>query len=107
MSSRPRVSVPATAASGDIIEIKALISHTMESGQRRDASGNRIPRKIINQFACSFNDEPVFSCAIEPAVAANPFLSFSARVTESGTFRFTWTDDDGSVYEAEEAIEVS
>jgi sulfur-oxidizing protein SoxZ len=79
----------------------------MESGQRRDREGRTIPRKIINRFTCEFNGKPVFSCEIEPAVAANPYLQFSARVEESGTFKFSWTDDDGTTITAEEKIAVS
>jgi sulfur-oxidizing protein SoxZ len=104
---RPRVSVPDTAAAGDVITIRALISHLMESGQRRDTAGNLVPRKIINRFACRLDGEEVFSCDLEPAVAANPYLEFTVRVEESGTFAFEWTDDDGSVYTHEAAITVS
>ena len=104
---KPRVKVPKTAAAGDIIKIKTLLSHTMESGQRKDKEGNVIPRKIINKFVCEFNGATVFSADIDPAVAANPYFEFKAKVTESGTFKFMWTDDDGSVIEAEKKIEVS
>ncbi len=104
---KARIKVPKTAAAGDVIKIKSLVSHTMESGQRKDKEGNVIPRKIINNFDCQFNGESVFSCDIDPAIAANPFLEFRARVTESGTFKFMWTDDDGTVIEAEKNIEVS
>jgi sulfur-oxidizing protein SoxZ len=107
MSARPRIRVPSTASVGEVILIKTLISHHMESGQRRDADGNVIPRHIINRFECSFNGAPVFSCDLEPSVSANPFIEFNAKVMESGTFAFSWTDDDGSVYEAEETITVS
>lgn len=105
--SKPRIKVPKKAAAGDVIKIKALVSHSMESGQRKDKEGNLIPRKIINKFVCSFNGSPVFSCAIDPAVSANPYLEFRAKVMESGTFTFQWTDDDESVIEAEKAIEVA
>ena len=100
----PRVRVPATAKAGELIEIKTLISHEMESGQRKDAQGKPIPRKIINKFTCEFNGRPVFSCALEPAISANPFIQFDARIDEEGTFKFAWTDDDGSVVTAEEKI---
>ncbi|MCT8988918.1 thiosulfate oxidation carrier complex protein SoxZ [Chelativorans sp. SCAU2101] len=103
---RPRVKVPKTAAAGEVITIKTLISHDMESGQRKDSEGNTIPRKIINKFTCDFNGQTVFSCDIDPAISANPYFEFNAKVAESGTFKFTWVDDDGSVYEAEEKIEV-
>lgn len=107
MAAKPRVKVPKKASAGDIIKIKTLISHVMESGQRKDKEGNIIPRKIINNFLCEFNGNVVFSADIDPAVAANPYFEFSAKVTESGTFKFKWTDDDGSVVETEKQIEVS
>jgi len=107
MAAKPRVKVPKSAAAGDIIKIKTLLSHTMESGQRKDKEGNVIPRKIINKFVCEFNGAMVFSADIDPAVAANPYFEFKAKVNESGTFKFIWTDDDGSVIETEKQIEVS
>lgn len=104
---KPRIKVPKEAKAGELVTIKTLISHEMESGQRKDKDGNVIPRKIINRFACDFNGEPVFSCDIDPAISANPYFEFSAKLSESGTFTFTWTDDDGSVYTDEEKITVN
>ena len=105
---KARVKVPKTAAAGEIITIKTLISHRMESGQRTDAeTGELIPRKIINKFSCEFNGKTVFSCDIDLAIPATPFLQFNARVQESGPFNFTWTDDDGTVTEATRDITVS
>lgn len=103
---KPRVKLPKTAAAGEVITIKTLISHEMESGQRKDKDGKVIPRQIINKFTCDFNGAPVFSCDIDPAVSANPYFEFSAKVAESGTFKFAWADDDGSIYEDEQQIEV-
>lgn len=103
---KPRVKLPKTAAKNEIVTIKSLISHDMESGQRKDSSGKIIPRKIINKFTCEFNGKPVFSCNIEPAVSANPYLEFTTKVPESGTFKFSWVDDDGSVYTDEQQIKV-
>jgi sulfur-oxidizing protein SoxZ len=105
-TSKPRVKVPKTAKPGEVIVIKTLINHEMESGQRKDKDGNVIPRKIINKFACEFNGQPVFSCDIDPAISANPYFEFSAKVAESGTFKFSWADDDGAVYTDEQKIEV-
>lgn len=103
---KPRVKLPKKADKGEVITIKTLISHPMESGQRKDKSGNVIPRQIINSFECAFNGEVVFSCDMDPAVSANPYLEFTARVEESGIFAFTWVDDDGSVYSKEQKITV-
>lgn len=104
---KPRVKVPKKASKGEVITIKTLISHPMESGQRKDKkTGELIPRRIINKFTCEYNGQVVFSCDLDPAVSANPYLEFSAKVDESGAFTFTWTDDDGSVYTTEKKITV-
>lgn len=106
MASKPRVKVPKKAEAGDIITIKTLISHKMESGQRKDKKGEKIPRKIINRFTATFNGTEVFSADIDPAVSANPYLEFRVKVNESGTFKFLWVDDDGSEYTTEKKITV-
>ena len=97
MADKPRLKLPNEAKKGEVIEIKTLMPHIMESGQRKDKDGKTIPRKIINKFACEFNGKPVFTADLEPAIAANPYLQFFAKVEESGTFKFSWTDDDGTV----------
>lgn len=106
MADKPRLKIPSEAKKGDIVEIKTLMPHVMESGQRKDKDGKVIPRKIINKFTCTFNGKPVFSADLEPAIAANPYLQFYVRVEESGTFKFAWTDDDGTVTTAEHSITV-
>ncbi|MGM4988737.1 thiosulfate oxidation carrier complex protein SoxZ [Tardiphaga sp. 841_E9_N1_2] len=94
----PRVRVPTQAKPGELIEIKTLISHEMESGQRKDAAGKVVPRKIINKFTAAFNGKTVFEADWNPAISANPYQSFFYKATESGEFTFTWKDDDGSDY---------
>ncbi|HEX2841259.1 thiosulfate oxidation carrier complex protein SoxZ [Hyphomicrobium sp.] len=103
----PRVRMPATAKTGEIIEVKTLISHEMESGQRKDAAGKIIPRHIINKFTATFNGQEILSADWHPAISANPYQSFSVRATQSGKFVFSWFDDDGSVYTSEHQITVS
>ena len=102
----PRVRMPTTAKAGEIIEVKTLIAHEMESGQRRDAAGQLIPRKIIKQFTATFNGQEIMRSDWASAVSSNPFLSFFVRVPETGTFSFTWLDDDGSVYKTEQKVTV-
>src|SRR5258708_36798550 len=97
MAEKPRLKLPKEAKKGEIIEIKTLMPHIMESGQRKDKDGKTIPRKIINTFACEFNGKPVFKANLEPAVAANPYIQFFAQAEESGTFKFRWTGEDGTV----------
>ncbi|WP_102108669.1 thiosulfate oxidation carrier complex protein SoxZ [Oceaniglobus roseus] len=102
----PRVRVPKSAKPGEDITIKTLISHPMESGQRKDKEGNTIPRSIINRFVATFNGETVIDVTMEPAISTNPYFEFVAKVPEAGTFEFTWYDDDGSVYTDKQDIAV-
>ena len=104
---KPRVKVPKTASAGESITIKTLISHKMESGQRKDDDGNIIPRSIINRFTADFNGQNVIDVTLEPAISTNPYFQFEAIVPESGEFQFTWYDDDGDVYETTKKIDVS
>lgn len=103
----PRVRVPATAKKGEVIEIKTLISHDMESGQRKDSAGKTIPRQIINKFTVAFNGKPVFEADWHGAISANPYQAFFFKAEESGELVFTWHDDNGSKYTAKNALTVS
>ena len=104
---KPRVKVPKSAAAGEAITIKTLISHKMESGQRKDGDGNVIPRSIINRFTADFNGQNVIDVTLEPAISTNPYFEFEATVPEAGEFKFTWYDDDGSVYETAKNIAIA
>jgi sulfur-oxidizing protein SoxZ len=103
---KPRVKVPKSAAAGEAVVIKTLISHKMESGQRKDDDGNLIPRSIINRFTCDFNGQNVIDVKMEPAISTNPYFEFQATVPEAGEFKFTWYDDDGDVYEDAKSIAI-
>ena len=102
----PRVRMPTTAKAGETIEVKTLIRHEMETGQRKDAAGNIVPRKIIKQFVAKFNGSEIMKADWHSAVSANPYQSFFVRVPETGTFEFSWIDDDGSVYKSEHKVTV-
>jgi sulfur-oxidizing protein SoxZ len=106
MAARALVNVPKTASKGQVIEIKTLISHTMESGFRHDSVGAPIPRDIITDFTCSYNGEEIFRATLYPAIAANPFITFHTVATETGTLAFKWTGDNGFVAEASANITV-
>ena len=106
-NSVPRVRVPAQAKAGDMIEIKTLISHEMESGQRKDSAGKVIPRQIINKFTAAFNGKTVFEADWFPSISANPYQSFFFKAKETGEFTFTWKDDNGSDYTAKAKLTVA
>ncbi len=100
----PRVRVPSPARPGEIVEVRALVTHAMESGERVDAGGQRQPRRILNAFDCRFDGKEVFAATLEPAIAANPSFAFFVGIDAAGTFAFSWTDDDGSVVRASQAV---
>ena len=102
---RALINVPKTAKRGDVIEIKTLISHIMETGYRHGTNGQVIPRDIIERFVCSYNGEEVFRAELFPAIGANPFISFFTVATASGTLAFEWTGDNGFV--ATESVNIT
>jgi sulfur-oxidizing protein SoxZ len=94
-ASKPRVRLPDEIQAGEVIEIKALIMHVMETGNRKDQDGRPIPRNIIHTFTAHFEGELIFKAEFGPGVAANPFLSFTLKVPGPGELRVSWRDDDG------------
>jgi sulfur-oxidizing protein SoxZ len=100
-----RIEVPATAKRGEIIEIRTLIRHDMETGFRRTNLGVPVPRDIISQFWCIYNGVEICRVDLHPSVAANPYISFSTIATESGTLVFNWSGDNG--FTASESVSIS
>jgi sulfur-oxidizing protein SoxZ len=108
MSVKPRIKLnKQEAKKGELVEVKSLVQHVMESGQRKDGKGNTIPRKILNKFMCTVNGKEVFSAEFEPAIAENPYIQFSFKAVESGQVVLTWIDDDGSKIVGHEKITVN
>ena len=106
-SVKPRIKLDKKEAKqGELVEVKALVSHIMETGQRKSADGQVIPRKILNKFTCTVNGKEVFSADFEPAVSANPYIQFKFKASESGPVVLTWVDDDGSTIVGEDSIKV-
>jgi sulfur-oxidizing protein SoxZ len=105
MAARALINVPQKAKRGEIIAIKSLISHEMETGFRPNATGQLIPRNIIKEFVCTYNGVEVFRAEFFPAVSANPFVSFTTVATESGTITMTWAGDNG--FHATESVAIT
>lgn len=104
---RALINAPKTARRGDVIEIRTLISHPMETGYRPGPEGRLLPRDIIERFTCAYNGVEVFRADLHQAVSANPFLVFTTVATESGTLTLTWTGDNGFRQTETVAIEVA
>ncbi len=95
MAARTLIQAPATARRGDVIELRVLIAHPMETGYRPGADGRVLPRDILRRFTCRYNGEAVFSAELHPAISANPYLAFHTLATDSGTLEFEWVGDNG------------
>jgi sulfur-oxidizing protein SoxZ len=104
---RTLINIPATAKRGEIIEIRTLIGHQMETGFRPGADGRVLPRDIIRKFSCRYNGELVFSAQLYPAIAANPYIAFHTIAAESGSLSFTWEGDNGFAQTETAAIKVT
>jgi sulfur-oxidizing protein SoxY len=102
----PRLTVPVAVHRNEIVEIKTMISHTMETGLRVDTTGRPIPRRIINRMVCSRGDQPVFAADLSPAIAVNAYLNFHVIARESAVLDFTWHEDGGAVYRVSHSLTV-
>ena len=101
-----RISAPAKARQGDIMIVRAIISHPMETGLRLDEFDDWVRQRIISRFSCSFNGRPLFRARLYPAVSANPFFQFYARAQESGVFEFEWYDTQDMTFTNKAAVTV-
>jgi sulfur-oxidizing protein SoxZ len=104
---RALVHMPEAARRGEVIEIRALISHPMETGYRPGADGRVLPRNIIRRFTCRYNGEQVFRAELHPAMAANPYIAFHTVANESGTLEFTWEGDNGFAQTEQKTLAVN
>ena len=94
---KARLRVPKTAKRGELVEIRTMIEHPMESGFRYNNVGETIPRHIATEFVCQYNGREVFRATLHPAVSTNPYFLFYLIAEESGELAFSWADDRGGV----------
>ncbi len=108
MAKKPRIKLQESAAKGEIVQVKTIFPHVMETGRRRDkTSGELIPRKIINRFECHYNGKMIFASDLHPAVSANPYISFFLRAQASGPVEFRWVEDGGAVTTVSQQLAVN
>ncbi len=104
---RTLLTIPASAKRGEVVEIRTLIAHPMETGYRPDEAGKILPRNIIRRFSCHYNGALVFSAEMFPAISANPYLAFYLRAVESGPLVFSWEGDNGFVQTEQAQLNVA
>ena len=107
MSTKPRIKLPEAAKVGEIVEIKTLVSHVMETGNRKDKDGKTIPRHIIHSFKASFAGKDVFSAKLYSGTSSNPYIAFFMKVPGPGDLEFTWVDDAGVTISDKQPLKVA
>ncbi len=107
MAKKPRVKLPKKAKAGELVQVKTLAAHNMETGNRKGKDGKPVPRLILNKFTCSMGGTEIFSADMHPAVSANPYITFFIKAEKSGTYEFNWTDDNGQVTTVSQDMAVS
>lgn len=94
---RALLRVPDTARPGDLMEVRLLMQHPMETGFRPDAGGRTVPRNILRRIEARFEGELVFAADLFPAITANPYIAFPLRATKTGTLAVTIEGDHGAL----------
>lgn len=107
MSTRAIITLPPAVRAGEVIEIRTLIAHPMETGHRADSQGQVVPRRIIRRFSCRLDGQPVFAADLHPAMAANPLIGFPLRAQRSGSLEFVWEGDEGFSHAQTVALRVT
>lgn len=101
---RAILTVPASARVGEVVEIRALAQHPMETGYRRSSDGDLLPRDLLRRVECRFNGDLVFAADLHAAISANPYLAFHLQVPRAGTVTVTWHGDRGVAHSESAAI---
>ncbi len=83
-------------AAGDKATVRVLMSHEMESGQRKDSAGKLVPAHYIQEVSASLNGKSVMTAEWGPAVSKNPFLQFVVKGAKAGDkISISWKDNKG------------
>jgi sulfur-oxidizing protein SoxZ len=90
-----RIQIPTQIKRGEVMEVRLLIRHPMETGFRHDNVGRPIPQNVIKLVTCRYNGEEIFRAELFSGIAANPYLAFFTTASDSGELEVTWTDDTG------------
>jgi len=102
-----RIQLPREVTRGQVIPVRVLIQHPMETGYRLEVDGRKVPKNVIRSLVCRYNGVEVFRAEMSPGIAANPFVQFSTLAVESGELEFSWVDDQGTGESAREPLKVA
>ncbi len=104
---RALVSLPPQLRAGQVFELRATLSHPMETGQRVGADGQRVPRDIVTRFEARLDGVLAFAADLFPAITANPTLAFALRAERNASLQLRWTGDHGFAHTETVALVVA
>jgi sulfur-oxidizing protein SoxZ len=84
---------------GDVVNVRALMSHPMETGLRKDSSGNTIPAHYITEVVASVNGKPVLTAEWSGAISTNPYFEFDVKAKAGDKITLKWVDNKGESQE--------
>ena len=105
-TARTLLFAPNSARVGEVVEVRATVQHTMETGYRQGAGGQPLPRDLVRRVECHFDGVLVFGADLHAAVSANPYLVFFLRAQRSGLITVTWRGDQGLLQTASRSLSV-
>ena len=91
-----RMQWPERIAAGDVVKVRLLVQHPMDTGYLQDLLGKLVPRNVITLLTCTLGAQEVFRVEPSSGIAANPLFEFFVRATETAEMRVAWVDDRGS-----------
>jgi sulfur-oxidizing protein SoxZ len=101
-----RITIPSTARIGEIITVRLVIQHPMETGFRVEADGKVIPKNVINHIVCRYAGREVWRAQLSSGIAANPYFEFMLRADISGDVEFSWLDDERQAGEMKSRLNI-
>jgi sulfur-oxidizing protein SoxZ len=101
-----RVQWPDKMAAGDVVKIRVLIQHPMDTGYLQDFTGKLVPRNVIRMLTCTLGGQEVFRVEPSSGISANPFFEFYVRATATAEFKMNWVDDKGARGEMSQTLKV-
>ena len=95
MAVRALIQAPSSTRLGEVVQVRTLVQHPMETGYRLDSNGEPMPRDLIRRLEATFDGELILAADLHAAISANPYFAFHFRLPRSGMLTLRWQGDNG------------
>jgi sulfur-oxidizing protein SoxZ len=90
-----RIQWPERVQAGDVVKVRLLVQHPMETGYLQNLLGQLLPRNVIRTLTCTWGQQEVFRVEPSSGISANPLFEFFVRAEQTAEMHVAWTDDRG------------